>query len=84
MNWNVSRFFVYLKNHLLTRHVPVSVPPEILKLRDERGNLSHTDCVSTSYLFMTVSYSYYPLAAINYSEFESQPSGMVQLMGRVK
>ncbi|KAJ3868439.1 iron/ascorbate oxidoreductase [Lentinula novae-zelandiae] len=40
-------------------------PPEILKLRDERGNLSHTD-------------------SINYSEFESQPSGMVQLMGRVK
>ncbi|KAF8825501.1 hypothetical protein HHX47_DHR6000237 [Lentinula edodes] len=40
-------------------------PPEILKLRDERGNLSQTD-------------------SINYSEFESQPSGMVQLMGRVK
>ncbi|KAJ3850672.1 iron/ascorbate oxidoreductase [Lentinula lateritia] len=40
-------------------------PPEILKLRDERGNLPQTD-------------------SINYSEFESQPSGMVQLMGRVK
>ncbi|KAJ4474867.1 hypothetical protein J3R30DRAFT_3406058 [Lentinula aciculospora] len=40
-------------------------PPEILKLRDGRGNLSQTD-------------------SINYSEFESQPSGMVQLMGRVK
>ncbi|KAF9059515.1 hypothetical protein BDP27DRAFT_1431226 [Rhodocollybia butyracea] len=40
-------------------------PPEILKLRDERGNLSQTD-------------------SINYSEFESQPSGMVQLLGRVR
>ncbi|KAJ3993570.1 iron/ascorbate oxidoreductase [Lentinula boryana] len=40
-------------------------PPEIVKLRDERGSLSQTD-------------------SINYSEFESQPSGMVQLMGRVK
>jgi isopenicillin N synthase-like dioxygenase len=40
-------------------------PPEILKLRDQRGTLSQTD-------------------SVNYSEFESQPSGMVQLMGRVK
>ncbi|KAE9384848.1 Clavaminate synthase-like protein [Gymnopus androsaceus JB14] len=40
-------------------------PPEILKLRDERGTLSQTD-------------------SVNYSEFESQPSGMVQLMGRVR
>ncbi|KAF5361186.1 hypothetical protein D9758_009042 [Tetrapyrgos nigripes] len=40
-------------------------PPEILKLRDERGSLATTD-------------------SINYSEFETQPSGQVQLMGRVK
>ncbi|KIK52160.1 hypothetical protein GYMLUDRAFT_50040 [Collybiopsis luxurians FD-317 M1] len=40
-------------------------PPEILRLRDERGKLSETD-------------------SINYSEFESQPSGMVQLLGRVR
>ncbi|KAJ3717707.1 hypothetical protein C8R42DRAFT_711483 [Lentinula raphanica] len=43
----------------------IEFPPEILKLRNERGSLSQTD-------------------SVNYSEFESQPSGMVQLMGRVK
>lgn len=40
-------------------------PPEILKLRDERGVVSETD-------------------SVNFSEFNREPSGRVNLIGRIK
>nr|GAT58420.1 predicted protein [Mycena chlorophos] len=48
----------------LTEHV-LNFPPEILKLRDARGELNATD-------------------SVNFTEFDREPSGRVNLIGRVK
>ncbi|KAF7310500.1 hypothetical protein HMN09_00592500 [Mycena chlorophos] len=48
----------------LTEHV-LNFPPEILQLRDARGELNATD-------------------SVNFTEFDREPSGRVNLIGRVK
>ncbi|KAI5118876.1 hypothetical protein M0805_003551 [Coniferiporia weirii] len=48
----------------LTERVP-TFPTEILKLRDERGQIGPTD-------------------SINYAEYSREPSGQVELIGRIK
>ncbi|TFK65259.1 Clavaminate synthase-like protein [Pluteus cervinus] len=45
--------------------VDLQFPPEILKLRDARGDVAPTD-------------------SVNFSEFDREPSGRVNLIGRVK
>ncbi len=61
------------------------VPEEILKLRDARGKLPATDCLS---LIPQASWLMYCsdcfLSAVNFPEFSTQTSGHVNLVGRVK
>ncbi|KAJ7232660.1 hypothetical protein B0H12DRAFT_1261375 [Mycena haematopus] len=54
--------FLSLFNVLLSSNI---VPPEILALRDARGNVGATD-------------------SVNFTEFDREPSGRVNLIGRVK
>ncbi|KAL5507575.1 hypothetical protein ACEPAH_7031 [Sanghuangporus vaninii] len=52
------------QNIILSEHIP-EFPPEILKLKDERGQTGATD-------------------SVNYGEYNTLPSGQVELIGRVK
>lgn len=62
--------------------IDAPVPPEILKLRDERGAIVPTDCMPLSHFNSKKFLIFYP--AINFSEFDREPSGKVNLIGRVK
>jgi hypothetical protein len=62
----------------------LTVPPEVLKLKEERGTTGATDCacavkVQASYTVLNPS-----LKAVNFTEFDREPSGRVNLIGRVK
>jgi hypothetical protein len=65
----------------------LSVPPEVLSLKEQRGELSQTDCelrpaVATgNFLAETLNAR---TAAVNFSEYDSLPCGEVSLINRVK
>lgn len=70
---------------LSTKNQPCAllVPPEILKLRDERGSVVTTDC--KIFFFVTTNgLTVSAIKAVNFSEFDREPSGRVNLIGRVK
>ncbi|KAF9447892.1 iron/ascorbate oxidoreductase [Macrolepiota fuliginosa MF-IS2] len=58
-------FFQNISLNIRLTNEVLEFPPEILKLRDERGMVAATD-------------------SVNFSEFDKEPSGRVNLMGRVK
>ena len=62
-----------------------TVPSEVLKLKEKRGTAAATDCEwreSPPSGFSTrVDMS---RAAVNFTEFDREPSGRVNLIGRVK
>ena len=60
------------------------VPPEILKLRDARGSVAATDCMYPYFLPWTLLDYIRLTPAVNFTEFDREPSGRVNLIGRVK
>ena len=62
----------------------ITVSPDILKLKDQRGTVGTTECALTpSHTYARVSrLTLRP--AVNFSEFDREPSGQVNLIGRVK
>ncbi|EAU90993.1 iron/ascorbate oxidoreductase [Coprinopsis cinerea okayama7 len=58
-------FFQNISLTIKLAEVDLEFPPEILKLRDERGTVAATD-------------------SVNFGEFNREPSGRVNLIGRVK
>jgi hypothetical protein len=60
-----------------------TVSPEVLQLGDARGNVVTTDCgcfiLPTPLLVLSLRFP-----AVNFSEFDREPSGQVTLIGRVK
>ena len=66
------------------------VPPEILKLKEQRESEGSTDCRSPSYTGMVVlvrNADHDPpslRAAVNYGEYNLFPAGQVALIGRIK
>ena len=61
-----------------------AVPPEILKLKELRGEVGKTDCqFQPPFEFARVSQCN-RLLAVNFSEYDREPSGKVALIGRVK
>ena len=61
-----------------------TVKPEILKLKDTRGQTGSVDCKLSGFA-ATFGLSLMELStAVNYSEYGQLPSGTVNLIGRVK
>ena len=60
----------------------ITVSPDILKLKDQRGTVGTTECTLRRHAYARVSLPFVP--AVNFSEFDREPSGQVNLIGRVK
>jgi len=60
-----------------------AVPPDVLKLKDDRGAAAGTDCTCDGGSLILVPLNLY-LLAVNFTEFDREPSGRVNLIGRVK
>jgi hypothetical protein len=62
--------------------IRILVPPEVLRLKGQRGELGQTDCEFYHHRRRHCEFSW--LAAVNFSEYDSLPSGQVSLINRVK
>ena len=61
-----------------------TVKPEILKLKDTRGQTGSVDCKIFSFAVVFGLSLTQLSTAVNYSEYGQLPSGTVNLIGRVK
>lgn len=70
-------YCTYLIAHIL-------VPPEVLGLKGQRGELGQTDCKCAHTAVATKTWLNARSAAVNFSEYDSLPCGQVSLINRVK
>ena len=61
-----------------------AVPPESLQLRESRGATAMTDCNFHSKFSRWNPHTKYLWTAVNFTEFDHEPSGHVNLIGRIK
>jgi hypothetical protein len=69
--------------HLFFSCAYFQVPPEVLALKGQRGEPGQTDCELQPHPPLTTAHLALP-AAVNFSEYDSLPSGQVSLVNRIK
>ena len=87
MSYNVSKFRVCAFScHRRVVHDPNlrQVPPETLKLKELRGEIGKTDCKLGEPISFTNRFITQHFTAVNFSEYDHEPSGNVALIGRIK
>ena len=92
---STSLLIIIIILFLILSFTHTKVPPEIAKLLEERGHVSATDCEFKScievqaliiIIIIIINLNFFNKMniAVNFSEFDREPSGKVNLIGRIK